>query len=693
MNVRAPAIALLSIGILGAAESPAPRTRRYVVSLQGNRAGTATSRISGNQADFTFEFNDRGRGPKLAAHLVLDPKGIPIRIDTIGNDYYKGAVDDHFAMTAGTAAWKSASEKGERRDAGRAFSVSFNAVPQEFGILAEALLAAADHILPLLPEGEARIEKVRDLTVAGRGGERKITLYEVAGLDFSPTPVWLDSEGFFASVTGWTTVVPEGWDDVVEKLRAIQDESTSRRAQKLARELARRPSGGFAIRHARLFDPSTRSVRDGTTVVVSGARIASVTPDADAAPPPGAETIDAAGRMLVPGLWDMHVHFGEGDGLLHIANGVTSVRDLGNDSRQLLAWKRSFDEGSAVGPRVIPAVLVDGRGPFSGPTPDKVDDEREARETIEKYRRLGYAQLKIYSSIKPELVPLLAKLAHEAGMRVSGHVPAFMTAEQFVRAGADEIQHVNFVFLNFLFDAVKDTRTPARFTAVAEHAAEIDPSQERVRKFFALLKEHSTVIDPTVNVFENLFVARRGSIDPGYAPVADRFPPQIRRQFLSGGLPVPEGKDALYRDALRSVLRMVRALHDEGIPIVAGTDGLAGFSLARELELYVQAGIPAPEVLRIATIGAARVMKKDSELGSIEPGKLADLVLVEGDPTARIGDIRNVALVVKDGWMFRPAEIDREIGVKPSEGQSPDVGAASSASASRAAAQNGFPPS
>jgi len=665
MRFRAPMIALLSLGILGAAQSPPPGTRHYTVALQGNRAGEATSRIAGNRADFTFEFDDRGRGPKLATHVVLDAKGIPIRIDTTGNDYYKGTVDDHFATKDGIAAWRSASEKGERRDPGRAFYVSFNAAPQELGMLAEALRRSPDRALPLLPEGEAHISKVRDVTVAGRAGKRKVTLYEVSGLDFSPSPVWLDSDGLFASLTGWTTVVPDGWDDVVDRLRAIQDESMSLRAQRLARELAHRPAGGFAIRHARLFDPVAGEVRDGMTVVVAGDRIASVSPDADAIPPPGAEPIDAAGKMLIPGLWDMHVHLGEGDGLLQIANGITSVRDLGNDSRQLLSWKKSFDEGSAVGPRVVPAVLVDGRGPFSGPTPDKVDDEREARQTVEKYRALGYAQVKIYSSIKPELVPVLAKVAHEAGMRVSGHVPAFMTAEQFVLAGADEIQHVNFVFLNFLFDSVKDTRTPARFIAVAEHAAEIDSSQERVRKFFALLKEHSTVIDPTVNVFENLFLARRGAVDPGYAAVADRLPFPIRRQFLSGGLPVPEGKDATYRAAFGSVLRMVRALHDGGIPIVAGTDALAGFSLARELELYAEAGIEAPEILRIATIGAARVMKKDSELGSIEPGKLADLVLIDGDPTRRITDVRNVEMVLKGGSLYRPAEIDAEIGVKP----------------------------
>ena len=110
---------------------------------------------------------------------------------------------------------------------------------------------------------------------------------------------------------------------------------------------------------------------------------------------------------------------------------------------------------------------------------------------------------------------------------------------------------------------------------------------------------------------------------------------------------------------------MVRALHDAGIPIVAGTDALPGFALHRELELYAEAGLPAPEILRIATLGAARVMKRDQDLGTVAPGKLADFILVDGDPTARIGDVRRVALTVKDGLLYDPAALYAAIGVKP----------------------------
>jgi imidazolonepropionase-like amidohydrolase len=344
---------------------------------------------------------------------------------------------------------------------------------------------------------------------------------------------------------------------------------------------------------------------------------------------------------------------------------VTSVRDMANDTDQLLDMRRKFDEGTVVGPRVLMAGFMDGRGPYAGPTKVFVDTEDEARAAVDKYASLGYVQIKIYSSVKPELVPRIVEMAHRKGLRVSGHVPAFMNAEQFVAAGVDEIQHANFLFLNFLFDTVKDTRTPVRFTAVAEHAAEIDPDSERVGRFIRLLKERGIVVDPTVNIFEGMFTDRPGRVSAGFAPVAERMPPQVRRALLAGGLPVPEGKDQRYRDSFKSMLKMVAALYRAGVPLVAGTDATPGFSLHRELELYVEAGIPAPKVLQIATLGAARVMKRDKELGSVTPGKLADLILVDGDPASRIGDIRRVTTVVKDGVVYQSSALYQAIGVRP----------------------------
>jgi imidazolonepropionase-like amidohydrolase len=400
-------------------------------------------------------------------------------------------------------------------------------------------------------------------------------------------------------------------------------------------------------------------------VVISGNRIAGVGPEGKVAVPKDAEIVDASGKTILPGLWDMHVHTSDDDGLLHLAAGVTSVRDLANDTDELLLRRRRYDEGSLAGPRIVMAGIIDGPGPYAGPTKVLVSDVKEARAAVDRYADLGYVQIKIYSSVKPELVPAIVSEARARGLRVSGHVPAFMTAEEAVKDGFDEIQHANFLFLNFWGDTIKDTRTPLRFTAVAEKAAALDLKSDRVQAFVRLLKEHRTVLDPTLNVFETMFTARKGSLDPAYASVAGRMPAQVRRGFLTGGLSVPDGMDATYRASFVAMLAMINMMHHAGITIVAGTDSLPGFGYERELELYGRAGIPAAEVLRIATLGAARVMKLDGELGSIEAGKLADVILVDGNPTESLGDLRRVSLVVKDGAVYDPEAILKSSGVRP----------------------------
>ncbi len=654
--------ALLLLGSTGSAGAPAEA--RYTVLMASKPAGVQTSTARDGVREFTFEYNDRGRGPKLTTRIQLDAEALPVRLETTGNDYLKAPVSETLTASKGLLRWKSAAEAGEAPQSRKAFYVSMNGAPEEVALLAQALLKSPSKRLPLLPDGEAGIERTGEVTVKRGEESRRVFSYQITGLGFAPTTVWLGEDGtFFASVSRWLSVVPEGWESSEALLLEKQEEQEAGRTLMLARTLTRKPGKPMVFKGGDLFDADTGETRPGLTVVVDGNRIRAVGRDVEV--PSDAEIVDLRGKTLLPGLWDMHVHLSPGDGLQHIAAGVTSVRDLANDTDGLLAMKRKMEGGEEIGPRVLMSGILDGRGPFAGPTKVLVDTEEEAKVAVDRYASLGYTGVKIYSSIKPELVPRIIELAHAKGLRASGHVPAFMTAEQFVRAGADEIQHINFLFLNFFFDEVKDTRTPARFTAVAEHAATLDLNGERVRAFVKLLKERKTVVDPTLNIYEGLFTDRPGKISTGFATVADRLPPQVRRSLLTGGLPVPEGKDARYRESSKALLRMVKLLYDTGVPIVAGTDSMPGFALHRELELYADAGIPPKDVLRIATLGAARVMKRDSELGSVAPGKLADLIVVDGNPAKRIGDIRRVSLVIKDGNVYEPAALYKSIGVRP----------------------------
>jgi len=641
---------------------------RYTILMAGSKAGfeTSTHNPDGSMQLY-YEFNDRGRGPRITEHIVLDKNGIPTQIENTGVDYYKATVEEHFSFKDGKAAWKNRAEQGGRDLPDPAFYVSISGVPEEGAILARALLRAKD-TLRLLPAGKATIEKRGELKIQANGKSRVVVQYGVSGLDFSPDPIWLDRDGsFFASVSGpWFAVIPEGWESTADALAKAQDAFDNQRVANLARTVGHKPTGTFAFVHANLFDTETLATHPRSTILFSGNKITAIGDDGKVQLPPGTEIMDVTGQTVMPGLWDMHVHLSPpNDGILNLAAGVTTVRDMGNDTDMLLDLRRKFDDGAWIGPRVLMAGLIDGRSPYTGPTKVLVDNEDEARKAIDNFARLGYVQVKIYSSIKPELVPKIAEMGHSHGMRVSGHVPAFMTAEQFVKAGADEIQHMNFIFLNFMFDKVQDTRTPARFSEVAAHGAEIDPASPQVKSFIQLLLDHKTVLDPTLNVFEGMFTDRPGKLSAVYAPVASRVPAQVRRGFFYGGLDVPAGMDQRYRDSFRQMLKMTKAFYDAGIPIVAGTDSLAGFSLHRELELYEQAGIPAPKVLQLATLGAARIMKQDQDFGSVAPGKFADLIVIDGDPTVEISELRHLSTVVKDGVVYRIPPLYATIGVTP----------------------------
>jgi imidazolonepropionase-like amidohydrolase len=639
---------------------------RYTLIMSGNKAGfqTTTHNPDGT-LKVHYEFNDRGRGPNIDEVIQLSKSGLPVKVDASGVDYMKAPVKETFVLEGNKAVWKNRAESGERMVKGDAIYSTVSGTPEDGLVLVRALLRTSTHKMPLLPEGEVSLEKKSEIAINVNGQSKPMVLYWLTGLGFTPAPIWMTKDGKYgASVSSWFSQVPEGWESAIDALTREQNKFDQQRSSDLARSLGHKPVKPLVFTHAKLFDSETATSSPGQTVVITGNKITAVGNDGSTQIPAGAEVVDAGGKTLMPGLWDMHVHVQPNDGLLHIANGVTSVRDLANDTEELMKTRDRFDHGAEIGPRVLMAGFIDGRGPYQGPTKVFADSEEEARKDVDNYAKLGYVQIKVYSSLKPELVPKIAEMAHSHGMRLSGHVPAGMSAEQFVLAGADEIQHMNFIFLNFM-PQVKDTRTPARFVEPAQHAAEIDPNSEQAKAFIKLLLDHKTVVDPTLSIFEDMFTNRAGEMPQAWAAVAQRMPAEVRRGYLYGGIEVPQGMDQRYRDSFKQFEKMAKAFYDAGVPIVAGTDSLAGFALHRELEIYGEAGIPAPKVLQLATIGAARIMKRDQEVGSIKPGKLADVILVDGDPAVKLTDLDRVETVVKDGVLYKVADLDRAIGVQP----------------------------
>jgi imidazolonepropionase-like amidohydrolase len=647
------------------AQVSALQTFRYTIQSNGKKAGSEEDSFGPDgHIDSSFEFNDRGRGPKISAHYVLGSDQTPVRTDISGNDYLKAPVDEHYAVESGVAHWKSTSENGQARTSG--FYVSTNGPALESALLVRALMKSKNANLPLFPAGEAKLERMTDVTVESHGRHVHVTDFAITGLSFEPQTVWLDDDlHYFASPGKWFALLREGWEDTNDQLYALDRKAVDARYTRLARELTRHPTHPVAIEHVRLFDSERAAAREDQTVIVAGERIVTVGPSNIVPVPKDAESVDGRGKTLLPGLFDMHAHLQALDGILDIASGVTTARDMGNDIDELRHLQDQWDSGTAIGPRVWKAGFIDGRGPFQAPTGLYADTAEEAHTAVNRYADLGYIQIKIYSSINPDFVPGIVKTAHERGLRVSGHIPNGMIASQFVADGADEIQHINFIFLNFLADKVKDTRTPERFTAVGENAAKLDLHSKEVNDFIVLLLQHHTTVDVTLATFEGMFRGRPGQISPDFAPVITRLPAQVQRGAYTGGLPVTAENDQLYKDSYQAMLTMTKRMYDAGVPLLAGTDATAGLMLHRELELEVEAGIPPANALQIATLNAARLLKQDKELGSIAPGRRADLLLVEGNPVERISDIRRCRMVFKNGVIYNSSDVYAAAGIKP----------------------------
>ncbi len=214
---------------------------------------------------------------------------------------------------------------------------------------------------------------------------------------------------------------------------------------------------------------------------------------------------------------------------------------------------------------------------------------------------------------------------------------------------------------------IVESRTgPARLGALGKHIRDLTPQNAEVKQFIAYLAAHHTVLDPTLTIFEGFFSGDPGGIAPGLAGVADQFPITVPRKYLSNALVPPPADQAAYREAFPALLNLLKALYDSGVTVIPGTDTVAGYSLLHELESYVKAGIPPAQVLRMATLMSAQVVGLGAERGVIAPGRVADMILVAGDPSVHIADLHHIVVVIKSGRIYDPARIKQALGVLPS---------------------------
>ncbi len=617
-----------------------------------------------------FYISDNGRGPAFDEDFHLGPDGTLEDFHVKGHSELGAPIDEYFARKGGHAEWHSTSEKATGSDnAAGALYVPLNSSFAFNDISHAAIAKRADGRLPLLPSGALTQRTLDEATVTAGGKSMQVKLVAQTGLGLSPNFVWVTTGpkprlfGFVA--LGYATLVEQGWEAAADTMIAHQKAAETRLLTELAAQLQHPMQGLTVIRNARVFDSEKAVLTPASDVYVLRGRITAVLPAGS--PVRGADSeIDAAGRVLLPGLFDMHSHFSRWDGALDLATGVTTIRDMGNDNTQIQLIIDEVADGKLLAPRLWPAGFLEGESPFSASGGFLIKDLDGAKNAVDWYAEHGYRQLKIYNSFPKDILRDTVAYAHSRGMRVSGHVPAFLRAQDVVEQGYDEIQHINQLTLNFLVTPTTETRTLERFKLPAEKAGDIDLDSKQVQDFIALLKQKNVAIDPTAGAFD--FIKQRdGELSEPFAAVADHMPPDVKRGFYVGGMDIPD--DATARRYAKSYARMMEfmvRMYRAGVPLVAGTDNTpTGYALQSELEIYVKSGLTPAQALQIATLNGARYTFTSAERGSIAAGKLADLVLVDGDPTRDIGDLRKVALVITRGYLVYPNEVNRAIGIEP----------------------------
>ena len=417
------------------------------------------------------------------------------------------------------------------------------------------------------------------------------------------------------------------------------------------------------IRNTRVVDVVGLTALEGHDVLVENKMITRVAKGIEA--PANAKIIDGSGKTLIPGLWDMHGHLSKTDAFTYLPAGVTSVRDIGNSPENMEEIEQLFGT-ELLGTHVYKSGFIDRDSEYSAGNGITVKTLDEAKEAVDWYAERNYLQIKTYSSFDPAWVKEFADYVHSKNMRLSGHIPAFMSAQQAIDAGFDEIQHVNMLFLNFLAGDKLDTRQRLRFSLVGDEAYKLDLKSPEVTAFIDDLVEKNIEVDLTVSTFMSLLLTRDRQMDAEYAAIADHLPPNFRRGMMTATMDIEdEAMDERYKKSADALLALTKLLFDRGVPILAGTDYFTGFTVLRELELYVLAGIPAIDVLRIATLNAAKVVGQEAATGSINEGKYADLVLIDGNPLEDITTLRKATLVVQGDQLFQPAAIFDAIGVVP----------------------------
>lgn len=608
-----------------------------------------------------LEWNNRR--VEINEKVQVNSQGIPTNFEATGISAFGAPIDEKFTLSDGVGTWEGLRDEGQIQFLGTKFYTPADEAGVTSDLLVKALLSSPTGKIDLLPSGSASLVKLKALTIKNGDQSEVVNLYAIVGLGLNPDFSWYDSKGnFFAKdYSGFLRFIRDGFSlENFDYLAGIQKQAEQDYMEGLAGKLSHKFSR-LLIKNVNVVDVENSTTLPNIDVLIEDGVITRV--DKNITHDSTEFVVNGKGKTLIPGLWDMHGHLSKDQGILNIATGVTSVRDMGNDHDNIMEIERLFHQNKIIGNQVYRAGFMDQFSEYSAGL--SVKSLEEAHEKVDWFADNGYLQIKLYSSINPKWVKPISDHAHRRGLRVSGHIPAFMTAEQAIKAGYDEIQHVNMLFLNFLAGTKVDTRQQLRFSLIGEQAKDLKLDSQEVTDFIKLLADNQIVVDPTVSTFRSLLLKKNKQIDPEFADVAEHFPPSLVRQLMGAEMNVAANMLDSYQQGADALMKMVKAIYDAGVPIMPGTDNLAGFTLLRELDLYAKAGIPAIEVLKIATIKPAKLMGVAHQTGSITAGKKAEIVLLDRNPLESMDNLLSASMVIKGNHFYLPEALFESLGVTP----------------------------
>ena len=632
---------------------PADGARHYTISSTAGKHGDIWSwTMPDGRIAYRMSMSLRGWVTEDDQLTTLGADGRPTAIAIRGYTDQGDATEDFSVDANGVAHWKTSVDSGSAPLGAKRYSTyggPWLAGDKDI----EALVAAGDKGIDLLPSGHASISIGQSAQIDGPQGPKTVKLAFIKGLGFAPSAVWLDNDNHYFGNAGTISLLPEGFEKAGPVLKDIQDKATAAMVKDVAhRFLDPANKTPTLVDNVLMFDSVAGKYLPGRAVLIADGKVAAAGAAGSIKAPPGATVIDGRGKTLLPGLWDSHQHVGDDWNLLqNLATGMTNYRSPGTSIEDAQSIYKRRAAGDLLAPDGKISVIVDRKDPLAAQGAETVSSEAETIAAVDKIKAAGLWGVKFYTSMNPAWIAPGAAEAHKLGLHVHGHIPAGMRPLDAVRAGYDEVTHINVIMMQAMPQAVVDkANTAARLEGPAKYGKDVDLDSPAMKAFYAELSKRQTIIDPTLTVWEPLMTSDGSTLSPEYASYADIAPPAVARGWKISGYPLFDGLTrADFKKSFDKMVGLVDRLHKAGVRIVAGTDGY-GLELVRELELYQQAGLTNAEALQTATIVPARMVGMDDRTGSIAKGKTADIILVDGDVSKDLRNLRHVQTVFLDGY-------------------------------------------